>query len=199
MNQRHQQFINEYLICWNATEAYRRVYPKSSEEAARRSASELLTNPDISTEIQRRVDERAMTANEVLLRLADHARGDLGEFLTKSDDTISVDLDGMKNAGKTHLIKKITQTKRRRSYKDVVEEEAVVSLELYDAQAASVQVGKYHRLFVERNEVKIDDALDDAARTAKLAAILNAARERRDRQTIEGRSDDMETAAGATD
>ena len=82
MNPRHQQFINEYINCYfNATEAYRLVYPKSSAESARASASELLTIPNISTEIQRRIAENAMCANEVLGRLAEHARGDLGDFL----------------------------------------------------------------------------------------------------------------------
>jgi phage terminase small subunit len=200
MNARHQQFINEYLTCWNATEAYRRVYPSSSEESARRSGQRLLTNVDISLAVQQRINEKAMTADEVLLRLADHARGDLGEFLVqKDDDTISVDLDGMKKAGKTHLIKRITQTKRRRSFKDVVEEEISVSLELYDAQAANVQVGKHHKLFVDRNEVKIDDTLDDTARAARIAAILELARERRDRPATEDEFGDVEAVAGATD
>lgn len=46
-NARHEQFCCEYLKDFNATRAYRRVYPRSGVEAARRSASDLLTRPDV--------------------------------------------------------------------------------------------------------------------------------------------------------
>jgi phage terminase small subunit len=157
MNFRHQQFINEYLICWNATEAYRRVYPNSSGEAARRSASELLTNPDISAAIQQRIDERAMTADEVLVRLADQARGDVKDFLsTRNDGMPLFDYQGALDQGKTHLLKKVkTKTKSYLSKgdEDTLVTETDVEFELYDAQSALVHIGKHHGLFVDKSEV----------------------------------------------
>jgi len=56
INPKHELFINEYLQSFNATKSYLKVYPKSSEPAARRSASDLLTNPDIKSEIEGRID-----------------------------------------------------------------------------------------------------------------------------------------------
>lgn len=197
MNQKHQQFINEYLICYNRTQAA--LAAGYSPKTAYSIGARLLKNVEISKAISERLTETAMSADEVLKRLADHARGDLGEFLNNAGDTVTVDLSAMKQAGKTHLIKKITQTKRRRLFRDGSEEETVTSLELYDAQAAQVQLGKHHKLFVERNEVTVDDTLDDTARATRIAALLDLARERRDRSAAEDEQGDVEAVAGATD
>lgn len=155
MNFRHQQFINEYLICWNATEAYRKVYPKSSDEAARRSASELLTNPDVSAEIQRRIDENAMSADEVLARLAAQARSSMGDFVRITNGVPSFDFETANEQNRMPLIKKLkTKTK---SYVMGEDEEKVVTetdveIELYDAQSALVHLGRHHKLFTDRQE-----------------------------------------------
>ena len=49
----HQRFIAEYLLDQNGTRAYRRAYQRCSEEAARRSASRLLTNADVRAAVDR--------------------------------------------------------------------------------------------------------------------------------------------------
>ena len=61
MIQRHKDFADAYLADpnLNATRAYRQVYPRSGEEAARRSASELLTRDDVQAYISERMQERA--------------------------------------------------------------------------------------------------------------------------------------------
>lgn len=61
LNLQQVQFIQEYFVDFNATQAYLRVYPDSSDEGARRSASRLLTNVDIQIEIQRLMDARALS------------------------------------------------------------------------------------------------------------------------------------------
>jgi hypothetical protein len=48
----HQKFAEGIAKGLNATEAYCEAYPKSTKAAARRSASDLLTNPDIAREIE---------------------------------------------------------------------------------------------------------------------------------------------------
>lgn len=158
MKPKHQEFINEYirLKCSNATEAYQCVYPDCSYEAARRNASRLLTNADILAEIQRRVDAHTMSANEVLLRQAEIARSDIGEFLEQAEDgEVSVRLTDPKTneRKRTHLIKRITQRKVVRTIKDMTETETTLTLELHDAQAAQVQLGKHHKLWTERTEL----------------------------------------------
>lgn len=61
MNPRHLEFVNVYLADpeMNATRAYLKVYPKSSEAAARRSAHDVLTRPDVHAYVTQRIKERA--------------------------------------------------------------------------------------------------------------------------------------------
>lgn len=74
-----QRFVEEYLLHWgNGTQAA--INAGYSEKTAGSQASRLLKNVDIQRAIRARITERAMSADEVLLRLADQARGDLGTF-----------------------------------------------------------------------------------------------------------------------
>lgn len=92
-----------------------------------------------------------MSANEVLTRLAEHARADFKDFMSQTGDgEIILDMD--KAEGKTHLIKKISQRRMVRTTKDVVIDETTLTVELHDAQAALVQIGKHHKLFTEKVE-----------------------------------------------
>jgi phage terminase small subunit len=148
LSPKHRKFCEEYLRLWNATDAYLAAYPKSSRDAARRDGSRLLTNADIAAEIQARIEELTMSANEVLTRLAEQARADYKDFLAVAENgDIGLDMD--KAEGKTHLIKKVTQRRTVRTTKDTQIDETVLSVELHDAQAALVQLGKHHKLFTD--------------------------------------------------
>lgn len=150
MNRKHEQFINEYLQCWNATQAYLKVYPKSSYGAARRDASRLLTNADIAQEVQRRIDENAMSSNEVLARLAEHARGDIDDYLSADG---FFDIQAARRAKRTRLIRKY-KTKSTTVVIDDTERTTVeVEFEMYDAQSALNLLGRHHKLFVDKSEV----------------------------------------------
>jgi phage terminase small subunit len=138
MNRKHQQFASEYLKNLNATRAYMKVYPAASYETARRNGSELLTNTDIAQEVKRRLDENAMTADEVLARLAEYGRAEYSPYITSDG---SVNIAKLIEDDKGHLIKSVKETEHGRMY------------EFYDAYAAVVQIGKYHKMFVERTEV----------------------------------------------
>lgn len=135
LSPKHRKFCEEYLKLWNATDAYQAAYPKSSRDSARRDGSRLLTNADIAEEIQRRIAERTMTADEVLVRLAEQARSDYSAYLM-SDGT--VDLPRLLADGKGHLIKGIKETQYGRN------------IEFYDGQAALVHIGKHHKLFTDQ-------------------------------------------------
>jgi hypothetical protein len=115
----------------------------------------------------------AMSADEVLARLTVQARGNLSPFFRVTEDGhIEFDFSGPEAVDHMHLIKKI-HTKRKRlltgdpKHPDEWEHEWV-EVELYDAQAALVQLGKFHRLFADqeiRNElvvVGLDEALEKA-------------------------------------
>lgn len=148
LSAKQSAFVEEYLRCWNATDAYQAIYPKSSRDAARASAARLLANVSISEAIQQRVDELAMSANEVLIKLAEHARADYKDFISvAANGDLVLDMD--KAEGKTHLIKRVTSRRTIRTLKDAEIDETVLSVELHDAQAALVQIGKHHKLFTD--------------------------------------------------
>ena len=141
-------FVDEYLRCWNATDAYQAIYPKSSRDAARANAARLIAIDSIAAEIKARIDERAMSANEVLDRLAEHARADYKDFISvNGNGEIMLDMD--RAEGKTHLIKKISQRRMVRTTRDAEIDETTISVELHDAQAALVHIGKHHKLFTD--------------------------------------------------
>lgn len=162
--------MNEYLTCFNATEAYVRVYPNASRESAGRLGSKLLKNVEIAQEIDDRLSEDAMRPAEVLKRIAEHARGDMGEYIGEGGD---FDLAAMRRAKRTKLLHKFKRTVRSGVSPAGGEwEESRIEVELYDAQAALVQLGKHHKLFTDKIEhdgeinIKVnygDDGTDDPA------------------------------------
>lgn len=56
---KEERFVSEYLVDLNATQAYMRVYPGSTESAARTSALRMLTKATISAAIEKAKSERA--------------------------------------------------------------------------------------------------------------------------------------------
>jgi len=137
---KRQAFVDAYLTTWNASEAARVAgYAAPGQQGHR-----LLKDVEIADEIQRRVSDRAMSADEVLIRLADMARGTMEDFLTVKDGVKKpyIDFEKAQAAGKIWLVKKFKYAP-----------DGAVEFELYDAQAALVQLGKVHKLFVEKQEV----------------------------------------------
>lgn len=112
-----------------------------AEKSARVTASRLLTKANIRAEIERYLSEQAMGANEVLCRLADHARGTMADFIEVDEHGDHLNLAKAEASGQLHLIKKFTR--------HVGENTETITIELYDAQAALVQIGRYHKLFTD--------------------------------------------------
>jgi len=144
LSTKRRVFVEEYLKCWNGAEAARRA--GYSERTADRQGSYLLSLVEIQAYVQRRIREKAMGADEVLLRLGEQARGEVASYL---DTSGRVDLDRLLADGKGHLVK---GTKWDRQGNLVVE--------FYDAQAALALLGRHHRLFVDQvnhmGEVTVD-------------------------------------------
>lgn len=139
LNARQTTFINEYFLCGlNATEAAKKA--GYSDATARQQGSRLLTNVNIRAEIDRRMAEMAMPANEVLARLAEHARSTMEDFIEIKGGLPFIQLDNAQQVGKLHLLKKFKVTKQG------------VEIELYDAQAALRDLGRAHGLFKDRVE-----------------------------------------------
>lgn len=162
---KQQVFVEEYLTCWNASEAARRAGYNGKANVV---GPRLLANVSIRAEVQQRLTEKAMPADEVLARLADHARGSADDFISIYESPLhditgkpvldregkpivryfpSLNIEKAREQGMLHLVKKVTYTAHG------------PSVELYDAQAALSLLGKHHGLFVERHEHSWRDAL----------------------------------------
>jgi len=152
MTNRQRIFIDEYLKCWNGAEAARRA--GYSARSAYEIARKLLRKVEVSEAIQQRISEKAMSADEVLLRLGEHARGDMGNFLDIGSMAFQVDLNKAKEMGLTHLIKKAKMRTVTTLSKEGVETETHdIEIELYDAQDALVTIGKHHGLFTDKTDI----------------------------------------------
>ena len=153
LSKKRRVFVEEYLKCWNGAEAARRAgykYP-------RQRASVLLTNSYIQKRIEERIAEIAMSADEVLLRLGEQARGDISEFVKSGGG-----IDWEKVREKGHLIRKIAHHIGKSS-----------TIELYDSQSALALLGKHHRLFIEHKEIILKNLDLRALTTEQLERIAS--------------------------
>jgi hypothetical protein len=166
-------FLEEYLKCWNGTEAARRAeYAHPRQEASR-----LLSNADIQTAIKDRVAELVMSADEALILLSDQARASVEDFVqfdSSGSRIWRIDLQKAKEAGKLHTLKKL-----------YFDSDGNPHIELYDSQRALELILKAHQAFTERVDVTTNsESLNDGARLsddrrdALIAAILERARAR---------------------
>jgi hypothetical protein len=78
-----------------------------------------------------------MSAEEVMARYTEQARGDISEFITEHG---AIDWEAVRARG--HLVKRVSHRKGQQS-----------QIELYDAQHALDQIGKALGMFTERVDV----------------------------------------------
>lgn len=143
-NRKHRAFIDAlFLHNQNGTRAYQSVY-NCSYDTARANAATLLADTSIRAEVERRLQENTLSANEVIARLSEHAKAEYSEYIT---DNGQIDIAQMRADGKAHLIQEIKDTK----YGKVVK--------FPDSQSALVTVGKYHNLFNDNITVKLEQEL----------------------------------------
>jgi phage terminase small subunit len=151
LSTKQQLFVAFYCETWNATEAARRAGYKDPEQAG----YENKRKQEVAAAIEEHI-AAIMPAGEVLQLLADQARSTMEDFIDV--DTNTLDLQKAAQAKKLHLIKKFTRADTETSSR--------VSVELYDAQAALVHLGKHHGLFKEVIDVRFNpgDLSDDQLR-----------------------------------
>lgn len=160
---KQRMFVEAYLSNgFNATEAARMAGYQGNDVTLAAVGYENLRKPQIATVVSARINEAAMSANEVMSRLSDIARGKVTDFV---DDEGKFDLKQAKKAKKDGLLKKL-KTKRtskkvdaftegEEEEKETIETSLVyeeVEFEMYSAHEALRDLGKYHRLFGERSE-----------------------------------------------
>jgi hypothetical protein len=153
-------FVYEYPLCnFNGTEAAARAGYKGNRVTLATVASENLRKPKIKAAIDLLLQERAMSANEVLYRLTEQARATHAQYFInkpikdEEDQVIgffpAFDYERCIADGNGHLIKSI-------KYKKGTPPE----IEFYDTQAALTMMGKYYALFTDT--VKHEDWRDTA-------------------------------------
>ena len=157
-------FVDAYLANgFNATEAARTAGYKGNDNVLGVTGHENLRNPKISALVNERLNEAAMSANEVMARLSEIARGEVDNFL---DEDGKFDLTKARRLQKTKLLKKF-KTKRTSKRVDTIEEgdeenrETLetslvyeeVEFEMYSAHEALRDLGKYHKLLNDRHEI----------------------------------------------
>lgn len=141
-------FANEYLIDFNRTQAALRA--GYSKRSAGEMGSKLLKNPEVAEYVSQRLTESAMSADEALMRLAAHARGDIDDCL---DDDGRFSLDKARKAKKTGLIKRLRIRETTRVIDETEVKTQEIDFELHDAQAALQLIGRHHKLFVDKTEL----------------------------------------------
>lgn len=176
---KQRAFVNAYLgdAQFNATKAARQAGYAGKDHTLESVGSENLRKPEIKAAIAAYWTEKAMPAEEVTARLAEQARSTILDFIDideavgptvqewlkklaalqiLNDETLlaehlkelpqwddwALNLRKARDAGKMHLVHKIGYDRAGRP-----------TVEMYDAQAAQVHVGKIHKLFVDRQEV----------------------------------------------
>jgi hypothetical protein len=142
LSTKQQAFVECYLATWNAAEAARRA--GYSEKTARSIGAETLTKPDIQAAISARLAELKLTADEVLVRVGEQARGSIAPFLRRNAAGEFFGFN-LSDEQPLHLIRKLTVKTRRNRRAD--EEETTTSLELYSAQDALFKLGEHHQLW----------------------------------------------------
>lgn len=141
LSPKQQAFVEAYLKTWNATKAA--IEAEYSEKTAGSQGFDLLKKPEIQAAIKERLESKAMATDEVLYRLAQQARFDPGPFFVFDDsgEFQGMDLQAVRDAGLSHLIKSISQT-RIGGWR----------IEWADSLAALQLIGKHLGLFKEQVE-----------------------------------------------
>ena len=152
LTDKQQAFIEAYLTTARMNAAAAARAAGYSEHSAKWTGYELLQDERIRGEIDRRLAASRMSADEILARLEDQARGDWGALL---DESGSIDLSKAVKEGTTHLIKAVTRETTRHGER--------VRVEMHDSQRALALLMKPSGL----NQVTVKAEAND-----KLSALL---------------------------
>lgn len=176
-------FVDHYIITMNGTESARLAKYSGDDATLAATASRLLRNDKVIRELDSRLKQFTMTANEILIRLTDVARGDIADALNSYG---GIDPLEAKRRGKSHLIKRFkkkTKTITTASGEGDGEQESEIledetEIEMYDALDALKTLAKYYNL-INTSTVKIEDwksqaIADIKAGNVKYQAMLEA-------------------------
>ena len=178
LSDQHQRVLDEYVLCWNKTKAYRVVYPDASYNAAKTSACRLFTDDNFAAHLQVKLDELHMSAEEAFKLTSDIARGDITEAFDVSSVGFNINMDKIVQNGYGRLIKKVKQKTTTYIAKKESEEDREVTeveIELYNAQQAQKDIlgmqGRFGNLNPSRDNAGAQQI------TASVSTLMQLVRE----------------------
>lgn len=143
-------FVDQYFICnMNQTKAAKAA--GYSETSAYNQGYRLMKDDEVLRAIDERMRETAMSADEALARIANHARGTVDDVVGEDGN---LDITKARGNGAIHLVKSVTKTEISSDSFSKKE----VKFEMYDAQAALVQIMKVHSL-TTKSQVEIESPI----------------------------------------
>jgi len=157
LSKKHQRVLDEYLVCFNQTRAYQKVYPKASYDSARSLASDLFANTNFSAHVAERLNEAKMSADEAVKLLSEIARGDIGDFMAINSMGFELDLGAAREAQRTGVIKRVRQTVITVNGEKEDKETITTDIELHDKLSALRDVLKLHGKLPERLDLSNSD------------------------------------------
>lgn len=160
---KQQRFVDAYVgpAQGNGRQACRLAGYRGDDNALGVIAHENLTKLNVKAHISARAAEYAMSPEEVLARLADQARSSMEDFITVPEaGRWYLDMKKAEARGKLHLIKEATWT------------EFGPSIKLQDSYSALVQLGKYHGLWTDKQQVMHEFGANAADILGKLVPEL---------------------------
>lgn len=132
-------WLEEYLQCFNATEAARRVGYKNPRVSGHSNKQKF------ADEIAERLREKHMDAEEVLALQADVAHGTMADFISFTEEpypAFTLDLGKARRRGVLHLIKKLKYNS-----------DGLPEIELYDAADARKTIMQHLGLLKQTVEI----------------------------------------------
>lgn len=169
-------FVSEYLLCFNATAAYKKAHPNAKDTTAASNGWKLLRKTEIKEAIQSRLDEVHMGADEALKIQAEFARADVGVFFKVTDEWMFNPLPEYEILDEREVLDETVEPpKVRISYRVrhvVLDMDKIIdpryshlihkfsnsrknglSIETYDRQAAIRDILKIHGKFTDKVDV----------------------------------------------
>jgi phage terminase small subunit len=150
LNNRQKLFVDYYVIYRNASKAAKLAGYNGKSNTY---GPYLLANLGIQAEIEKRLREKHLSADEVLARLSDMAYADIRDFANIESPS---DLLKPRYRGKTHVIKKFKKVTTHTRLGDTI---TTTELELHDSRQTLVDLGRYHKLFTDKVELSWRDKL----------------------------------------
>jgi hypothetical protein len=145
LNHRERAFVAAYLGHCRG-DPFKAAW-HSGYRCTRDRARELLARPGIAAAIEAHLDSAALSSEEILARLADHATTDLDDFGEITGDGFTLDLTKAKRRGRLHCIRKIKPVRVRVVGGDPGECVTDYEVELHDGQRALEMLGRFRGLW----------------------------------------------------